>query len=276
MHNELSEPLPLVEKGKYQNIQFDTKLIMIKQNNEQNLISFGNESYLANRDTRNFAQLNLIMQRFDLHEQNMCRIQQDLNERDKKKKKKKKNSLPSRSSADNQRPKSDHICQLSSETLRCQICNSVMKYYFHGGASSMRFSLIDLVYQDYIPIFVKKMDLNGNKYKRFLQLSSLTYLKEWMFYVLDRPTFHAIEDFFAKETPQVPRPLKNYERIVKNEQFDKVHIFGDFENANIGCCCFNKKQNAVQILLKSDTNTKGCLHWFMFSAVAKEPGTVCF
>ena len=30
------------------------------------------------------------------------------------------------------------------------------------------------------------------------------------------------------------------------------------------------------ILLRSDTNTKGCLHWFSFSVKAKEPCTMTF
>ena len=51
---------------------------------------------------------------------------------------------------------------------------------------------------------------------------------------------------------------------------------GDFECANIGIATINAKNDKVQILLKSDSNTKGCIHWFEFNVVVTEPCTVTF
>jgi hypothetical protein len=61
-----------------------------------------------------------------------------------------------------------------------------------------------------------------------------------------------------------------------NQSFEKVQVMGDFESANISHTTINKANDRVQILLRSDTNTKGCTHWFMFTVVAKKQCTVTF
>lgn len=48
------------------------------------------------------------------------------------------------------------------------------------------------------------------------------------------------------------------------EGFNKIQIFGDYEGANIGMATINKQNDKVSILVRSDTNTKGCVHWFNF------------
>ncbi|KAL4432359.1 hypothetical protein ABPG74_011118 [Tetrahymena malaccensis] len=47
--------------------------------------------------------------------------------------------------------------------------------------------------------------------------------------------------------------------------FDTFTVLGNFESSNINFCTVDKKESKCQILLRSDTNTKGCLHWFMFT-----------
>ncbi|KAL4478961.1 hypothetical protein ABPG72_019398 [Tetrahymena utriculariae] len=47
--------------------------------------------------------------------------------------------------------------------------------------------------------------------------------------------------------------------------FDTFTVLGNFESSNINFCTVDKKETKCQILLRSDTNTKGCLHWFMFT-----------
>lgn len=70
--------------------------------------------------------------------------------------------------------------------------------------------------------------------------------------------------------------LRNYGEKIGVESFNNIKILGDFEGANIGPCTINKTQDKVSFLLKSDTNTKGCMHWFMFGVQAKEECTVTF
>lgn len=53
-------------------------------------------------------------------------------------------------------------------------------------------------------------------------------------------------------------------------------IQGDYESANIGACAQSNKEDKINVLLRSDVNTKGCIHWFMFTVIAKEPCTITF
>jgi len=59
-------------------------------------------------------------------------------------------------------------------------------------------------------------------------------------------------------------------------EFNKLSILSDFESSNIGICVQNKREDRMNILLKSDTNTNGCIHWFYFLVVVKSPCTMTF
>jgi len=56
--------------------------------------------------------------------------------------------------------------------------------------------------------------------------------------------------------------LSDYEEKLKPKEFEKISLFGDFENANISAASIDVANTQLMILLRSDTNTKGCLHWF--------------
>lgn len=62
----------------------------------------------------------------------------------------------------------------------------------------------------------------------------------------------------------------------ENASCHKFSVLGDFEGSNIHSCQINRKGDKCNLLIKSDTNTKGCTHWFMFAVLAKEPCTVTF
>lgn len=59
-----------------------------------------------------------------------------------------------------------------------------------------------------------------------------------------------------------PVILEGYEMRSKPREFEKISIFGDFENSNISAASIDVANTHLMILLRSDSNTKGCLHWF--------------
>ena len=65
-----------------------------------------------------------------------------------------------------------------------------------------------------------------------------------------------------------PRKISNFDRFEKSKDtydFNSFTVLGNHESSNIGFCAVNQTESKCQILLRADTNTKGCLHWFMFT-----------
>lgn len=93
---------------------------------------------------------------------------------------------------------------------------------------------------------------------------------------MDRKIGFGLDDFLQQDQNHAPKILKNYGDQTGVESYSNIKILGDFESANIGPCAINKAQDKVSFLLKSDTNTKGCMHWFMFAVQAKQECTITF
>lgn len=92
---------------------------------------------------------------------------------------------------------------------------------------------------------------------------------------MDRKIGEGIETFLDEDHGNVPDFLKSYSEN-RVREFSKISVMGDYESANIGICVQGLKEDRINILLRSDINTKGCIHWFMFTVVAKEPCYVTF
>ncbi|EAR84316.2 zinc carboxypeptidase family protein (macronuclear) [Tetrahymena thermophila SB210] len=251
----------------------------------------------------------------------------------------------------------NHDCQLDSETNRCKICGSVMKYFYHSGDQLLQ-KPFSIYYVDYHKTFSRKLEchtLPKFKQKQFLIINYLPYMKEWAYYVLDRQKYYGLEEYIYEQkfsildsssttfsiknqqpvdqsegqninksiqhsqsaaqfmskfimSQRIPFSLKQqlpqfkFECIKSKNQrslslhnsqvltnqtdfreiqqynestnqsnqeitfgFDTFTVLGNFESSNINFCTVDKKESKCQILLRSDTNTKGCLHWFMFT-----------
>ncbi|KAL4452873.1 hypothetical protein ABPG74_002438 [Tetrahymena malaccensis] len=252
---KLSEPLPLLEKGKYDVYDLKPKMII----NEQK-----SSSQMQNKRKRKKKVISSQIQNQE----------QALNEEQKKQQFLKKQSR--------YRYIPDHKCVKISDNLeRCNICFGTMapEYYTKYTEDSIKYPY-DICYIDYIPTFIKKMDIQIrekiNSYKKFLQLYTLQDMKQYAYYVIDRMSKYSGMEDFLSENKRIPKCLENYDQKVKCREFDKIMVVGDYENSNIFSCSINKSNDQLMILLKSDSNTKGCVHWFQFTVVAKEPCTIQF
>ncbi|EAR98396.2 zinc carboxypeptidase family protein (macronuclear) [Tetrahymena thermophila SB210] len=252
---KLSEPLPLLEKGKYDVYDLKPKIII----NEQK-----SSSQMQNKRKRKKKVISTQIQNQD----------QNLSEDQKKQQFLKKQSR--------YRYVPDHKCVKISDNLeRCNICFGTMssEYYTKFTEDSIKYPY-DICYIDYIPTFIKKMDIQirekVNSYKKFLQLYTLQDMKQYAYYVIDRVSKYSGMEDFLSENKRIPKCLENYDQKVKCRDFDKIMVMGDYENSNIFSCSINKSNDQLMVLLKSDSNTKGCVHWFQFTVVAKEPCTIQF
>lgn len=91
----------------------------------------------------------------------------------------------------------DHKCVKISDTVeRCNICYGTLSpdYYTKQTDESIKYPF-DICYIDYIPTFIKKMEIQVrekvNSFKKFLQLYSLADTKQYAYYILDRISKYA-------------------------------------------------------------------------------------
>lgn len=87
--------------------------------------------------------------------------------------------------------------------------------------------------------------------------------------------FVGMEELLANSKCR-PACLEGYETRTKPSDFEKIFVFGDYENSNISSASIDVANTQLMILLRSDSNTKGCLHWFSFIVLAKQQCNIRF
>lgn len=169
---------------------------------------------------------------------------------------------------------SDHICLLDHDIMRCKLCGISLKWN----------AMADIFLIKIHAINYYEFNSFDSDFILFKDLKTITALRKYISFNLDRPLGQGLEDLYLKNIKcplEVLTELAVLERIQMqpNESFK---IIADFENSNILGFKYireNKDSHLVKILMRGDTNSLvsgGFTHWFFFKIVAKKPISLTF
>ncbi|KRX10068.1 P-loop containing nucleoside triphosphate hydrolase [Pseudocohnilembus persalinus] len=187
--------------------------------------------------------------------------------------------------------------QQAQDDLVYNYQNSQIKTVSFTGLSVINNLLIqqtslEISYIDYIQTFYMKMEMKKipvNQQQNYFNFNHFIKLLDWaQFIVSDPQKYLKLKDFeritykiqqlINKNENKLEYPLSLQEDIQKfcnqSSNLNYVQVLGDYESANIGFTAFNQDQNKLQIIIKNDINTKGCLHWFNFTVKVKTECTL--